>query len=499
MKSALTLALPAALALALAFTGCSDPLNVRDPDIVPPGNLNDKTVLPTIRAGAIGDFALAYTGSGADGSGGTVEGVTMYGGLLADEWINSETFPTRIEVDSRGPIQKTNADVGLWFRNLHRARRAAEFAAERYRTLAPDTTVETGFPEVLSLAAYTYIFFAETWCSGVPVSNVASDGTLTYGPPLTTTQLLDTAMARFNAALAAATALDTSGPSAAARAPKIVARANLIRLATVGKARALLDQGQFAAAAALVSSAVPTSFSYVVQHSENTTRENNGVFNATQIFKRYAVGDREGGYTAAFAPTGTGPGLPYRSSGDPRIQWRLVITPPTPPATKPDTNRGFDGSTLQYDQTRYTSRSTAITLATGAEARLIEAEAALQAGDTASGGGFYAALNGLRSAPPSYFTVTSALGTLTTDSATAAAGAVQLLFRERAYWLWITAHRLGDLRRLVRQYGRAADSVFPSGAYFKSQVPTYGSDVNFPVPVDEENNPNFTQCINRDP
>ena len=74
-----------------------------------------------------------------------------------------------------------------------------------------------------------------------------------------------------------------------------------------------------------------------------------------------------------------------------------------------------------------------------------------------------------------------------------------MLFRERAYWLWLTAHRLGDLRRLIRQYGFAADSVFPSGPYFKSQVPTYGSDVNFPVPVDEENNPNFTQCIDRNP
>ena len=109
MKHASQLLLLAALALPV--TGCNDPLNVQDPDVVPPGNLNNKSVLPTIRAGAIGDFALAYTGSGADGSGGTVEGVTMYGGLLADEWINSETFPTRIEVDSRGPIQKTEPSL----------------------------------------------------------------------------------------------------------------------------------------------------------------------------------------------------------------------------------------------------------------------------------------------------------------------------------------------------------------------------------------------------
>ena len=495
MKHASNLLLLAALAL--SFTGCNDPLNVQDPDIVPPGNLNDKTVLPTIRAGAIGDFALAYTGSGADGSGGTVEGVTMYGGLLGDELINSETFPTRIEVDARGPIQKTNADVGLWFRNMQRARRSAEFSAERYRSLSPDTTKETGFPEVITLAGYTYIFLAETWCSGVPVSHVDADGKLTYGAPLTTTQLLDTAIARFDAALAAAAALDTSGASAAIRAPKLATRLARIRFATVGKARALLDEGQ---AALVPTSAVPTSFSYVIQHSENTTRENNGIFNATLIFKRYAVADQEGHFAAAFAPSGTGPGLPYRSSADPRIPWQLVITPPTPPATKPDTNKGFDGSTLQFDQLRYTSRSTSITLATGAEARLIEAEAQLQNGDTATNAApMYTTLNALRSSPPSYFTPSSTLGALTTDSATGAGGAKRLLFRERAYWLWLTAHRLGDLRRLIRQYGFAADSVFPSGPYFKSQVPTYGSDVNFPVPVDEENNPNFTQCIDRNP
>src|SRR5688572_8627550 len=153
MKAALRLALVAVGALTFSLTACSDPLNVSDPDIVVPENLNDPAVLPTIRAGAVGDFAFAYSGSGANGSGGTTEGVIMYGGLLADEWLNSETFPTRIEVDGRR-IQTTNGTMALWFRNLQRARRSAEFAAERYRTLAPDTTTRTGFPEVLALAGY---------------------------------------------------------------------------------------------------------------------------------------------------------------------------------------------------------------------------------------------------------------------------------------------------------------------------------------------------------
>ena len=43
-------------------------LDVNNPDVVPSGGLNDATALPTIRAGAIGDFGLAYTGSGAQGS-----------------------------------------------------------------------------------------------------------------------------------------------------------------------------------------------------------------------------------------------------------------------------------------------------------------------------------------------------------------------------------------------------------------------------------------------
>jgi starch-binding outer membrane protein, SusD/RagB family len=63
--------------------------------------------------------------------------------------------------------------------------------------------------------------------------------------------------------------------------------------------------------------------------------------------------------------------------------------------------------------------------------------------------------------------------------------------------MWLTAHRLGDLRRLVRQYGRDQADVFPNGTYWREGL-QYGSDVNFPIYVDENNNPNFTGCLNRD-
>ncbi|HEU4879794.1 MAG TPA: hypothetical protein VFT21_10085, partial [Gemmatimonadaceae bacterium] len=82
----------------------------------------------------------------------------------------------------------------------------------------------------------------------------------------------------------------------------------------------------------------------------------------------------------------------------------------------------------------------------------------------------------------------NSLPPLTLQGTTAAQ--VDQLFKERAYWLFLTSHRLGDMRRLIRQYGRSANSVFPTGPYFKGG--TYGTDVNSPVPQREQNNPNYT-------
>ena len=87
-------------------------------------------------------------------------------------------------------------------------------------------------------------------------------------------------------------------------------------------------------------------------------------------------------------------------------------------------------------------------------------------------------------------------------------GRQNLLFRERAYWLFLTAHRIGDMRRMIRQYGRGAETVFPTGPYSSNGRTTiYGTDTSFPIPVEELNNPNVQQdpapnlkgCLNRDP
>ena len=85
------------------------------------------------------------------------------------------------------------------------------------------------------------------------------------------------------------------------------------------------------------------------------------------------------------------------------------------------------------------------------------------------------------------------------------ASRVDLMFCERAFWLYLSGHRLGDLRRLVRQYSRSADAVFPGGGgaqYVIDGNPKggiFGNDVNLSIPLDETNNPKFSACIDRNP
>jgi hypothetical protein len=179
-------------------------------------------------------------------------------------------------------------------------------------------------------------------------------------------------------------------------------------------------------------------------------------------------------------------GLHFVGAGDPR----LVI----------DSSLGTTvvGSTLYYPLKFPESAPWTIPLAQGIEARLIEAEAALRSGNFSD---WAADLNALRADTAD--THVGGLGVLGADSTTSASATAQvdLMFRERAFWLFGTGHRLGDLRRMVRQYGRAQETVFPIGAYpyagFNGAPATYGNDVNFPIAAAERANPNFHGCLSR--
>jgi starch-binding outer membrane protein, SusD/RagB family len=436
-------------------------LDVEDIDVASPGSVSDPGALPAVLAGAIGDYGVSYNG------GGDFNQITL-SGQLSDELYNTETFPTRIENDQRKQQYQSNGSLQAIFYATHQARASADRAAADYITLKKETDV--GLAEALNLSALAYITLAENYCNAVPISTIDESGNFVYGPALTTEQLLTIAVQKADSALTNATA--AAGVGAAAK------RTEQARLARVVKARALLDLNKPAEAAAAIGgeTGVPSTFQYNYTHSETTGRQNNGTWGVTVSVARFGVPDREGIN-----------GLPFLSDGNTA---GTVKDPRVANVIRGGTGRGFDNATTQYMQQKYSVRASSAVIADGVEARLIEAEAALRAGNAP---GALTILNALRSNAALLTLRGYAAGSLPalTQAATTAAQ-VDQLFKERAYWLYLTSHRLGDLRRLVRQYSRSAESVFPTGAYHKSG--TYGTDVNSPIPQAEDNNPNFNRA-----
>ena len=452
------------IAATLAFAVACDAdqiLDVEDIDVASPESVSDPAALPAVLAGAIGDFGVAYNG------GGGFNEITG-SGQLTDELYNTETFPTRIENDQRRQQYQSNGTLQAMFYATQQARASADRAADAYVRLERGSDV--GLAEALNLGALSYTILAENYCSAVPISTLDATGNFDYGPALTTAELLEVAMRKADSALANATAADGEGDDDK--------REEQAQLARIVKARALLNLNRPDEAAAAIGgeAGVPTTFQYNYTHSETTGRQNNGTWGVTVSVARFGVPDREGAN-----------GLPFQSEGD---LAGTVQDPRIANVIRGGNGRGFDNSTIQYMQQKYPSRPSPVTIADGVEARLIEAEAALRAGNAA---GALAILNDLRSNADLLelrgFTPGS-LAPLTLAGSPDAQ--VDQLFRERAYWLYLTSHRLGDLRRLVRQYNRGIESVFPTGAYHKSG--TYGTDVNIPIPQAEDNNPEFNRA-----
>ena len=461
--------LVAAVGVAIVVAACSptDALKVKDIDVARPGSIQDSSALPAVLDGAIGDFGNAFNG------GGDFNQITL-AGELSDELINTETFPTRIEVDERRQNYQNNGSLRDLFYATSQARQSADRAAALYLQFA---SKDAGLAESLNLSALSYILFAENYCAAVPISNLDASGNPIYGSSLNTTQLLTVAGQKADSALAIATASNVTGSATYA--------ASMANLARIVKARELLDQNQPAAAAAAVAGGtpVPTTFQYRYTHSATSTRQNNGTWGVTVSVGRFGVANTEGVNGLSFVAEGDTLG----TIKDPRVLNAHRTN---------NKGNGFDGGTPQWIQLKFPARDTPVIIADGVEARLIEAEAQLST-NYGGAGGTLAILNALRSnaallALRGY--PANSLPALADVSAQGAAAEQNQLFSERAFWLYLTSHRLGDLRRLIKQYGRGSETVFPTGAYVKAGVTTtYGTDVNSPIPQAEDNNPNFTR------
>lgn len=438
------------LASVVTLASCSSKiLTVDTPDVLSSTALGGSLGATTLRNGSIQDFTVGFSG--------TQDGFVNSTANFADEVQTTDTFADRYFTDRRQQNENLGGATNTMYNGLQLARAGLTSSIEAWTKAKTSTAtaVKDSLSEMYAIRGFTENFFAEAYCAGVPFSKVEADGSFTYGDPLTTAQMLTVAGNSLDSAIALSTG------------------ATYKNLASVGKARVLLNQGNFAQAAAAVAS-VPTSYKYSVFHSNATGRQQNGVYNGDFVpSSRYTIGTKEGTN-----------GLDYLTTpADPRVPWTASA------------RTGFDGTSrnLPIEQ-KYSTTAVAVVLADGIEARLIEAEARLNltaGGSQADRDAVFAQLNTLRAT--GLTTVIAALPT----SPTTQAAAVDMLFKERAFWMWLTGHRMGDMRRLVRQYGRDQATVFPVGAVQYRPGEVYGTDVNMIVPFPERNNPKFTGCIDR--
>lgn len=455
-----------ALLVVVGATGCKD---LTGSQALPSGT-PDPSLFNTT-AGALGmrNSALFDVGS-------TIPFVVLDMGLFTDEvesplvgvpagTVTSKTFPlderilpeqtsgtsTRADNDYAG-LQGIRGDVSL-----------ALPALAAYDT-ASNVSLLRG--ELYALDGYAEILLADFFCSGVPLSTLDFQKDYTYHASSNTLQVYQDAITQEDSALAllaGASASDT-----------------VLNLARVLKGRALLGQGKYAAAAQAVA-LVPDGFQYrmTVPWTPPTT---DLAIAFISTLNAVPLSNNEGGN-----------GLPYLSSGDPRTAETVLD----------NTTFGVEfGLPTRYNATISNTNYVVFPVANWIEARLIQAEAALQAAPNDPA--WLTLLNHLRltATVPGMAQPFPATDTLTDPGSGAGldTARIALLFRERAYWLYLSAHRQGDARRLIRQYGQygfTQDHVYPTGRYLAPGVGTYGTDVTAPIPSGEYANPLFHGCLDR--
>jgi hypothetical protein len=431
-------------ALALGACNVHDTLlDVQTPDIVDPSNTNTPAGAQAYYTAAVGDFSRFI---GGDRGGSSPLGLNLTGGLLADEIFSARAGTESI--DNRN-INFNNFPIDSWLQVSNAYARTVR-AIKLVGQFPPATGGPAQLAQLHANLGFILTITAENYCNGIPLWDGKSDIDLKT-TTFSTDQLYAAAIAQFDSAV-------TLAPTGATNS-----------FALVGKGRTLVDQATPAtlaantAAASALLAAVPTNFSQTTLFSTVTTGVVNAIYDWMNSTKNFGASDKEGGK-----------GLDYVSSLDPRIKVD---------GTK--TGRGQDGTPTPA-MNQYPTLSSNVVIASGIEARMIEAEAALNANNNA---GFIAKLNEARANGG-----VAGLPATLTDPGTAA-GRQDLLFRERAFWMYTTAHRLGDMRRLIRQYGRDAETVFPTGSYFKGG--TYGTDVTLVPSQAETNNTNWAGCTDK--
>lgn len=348
------------------------------------------------------------------------------------------------------------------YTGLQSARVQAGYARYFLRRRA-DSTLNYAISAAYSFEGYAITMLAENLCSGVPLSESQYGQPAVYGVGLSTDSLLKVAVAKFDSAIAI--------PHDSLR---------FATLAKIGKARALMSLGLYADAAQAVAG-IAQSDAYNLYYTESLTPNPSA---STPVAEN------------AFWPIPSSIGTPgmydgheiVNREGNNGLIWFVnpAAIDPRVPVTVTTTD-GIATFPSVVRETKFPDGNAVFQLAGWVEAKMVEAEHLLSVGDP----GWINAINAAR----------STVGLPDTTAPATVDQKVNLLFRERAFWFYGQATRLADMRRLVRQYHRHVNTVFPVGQYSRSdKVYSYGDATVFiPNSAEFKDNYKYSGCINRKP
>lgn len=404
---------PAALVAALA--GCSDYLTVKYPTVIETSTLDPVNDAPILANSAIQNFAAAYGW------------LIMYGSWSSGEADVAETFPTRNEYGRRA-VDPTNGShsTDVWAP-------LSVAAASTYLVLEqdlPNPTTNTSYEKANFGLAWSFLMMAEHFCQGAVRS----------GAPLTTADMLDSAIVHFSEAITIGTAANTTDSK------------NMANAALVGRARAKLQKGDKAGAIA-DANLVPAAFNYNVVYFDD-------------LSNRTRLGNRMWQFTA---DRGSIAIAPFWRVTDPRIPQRVAPSNLLPQDSNYPVYRGL----AYVIQNKYPAFNSPIRLASKVEADYIVAEAT----GTAA---MLAHIQARRAAnsQPAYAGPTDAASVL-------------LEFEtQRGAEFFLEGKRMGDLAR----NGAASIAGLPvaNSTYFKPGFSPVQSQTCWPLPITEtDNNTNF--------
>ena len=350
--------------------------------------------------------------------------VISYSGMFSEEiWVGA----VRQETNDIGRrvMSAATSDVNsaLWS-PLQRALATNELAIDLLGVGDAATSVHLARAAMNS--GFSMVLISEHFCQG----------TIRVGPALEPDAMLDSAITRFERAIDVAE--DIAGADAA----------RIVNASRVGMARAYLQQKDYANAAA-AAAAVPDAFVHnavMIDDASNADLAN--------LVNVYDYGSR-----LLVVPTD------YRALNDPRV---------------PFLDTGLDAQATELDyfqQRKYTSRATNIRIASGLEARYIEAEALLMGTPSST----TEALD--------LIAERRAVGGQGAFTGTTQAEILAELMDQRARDFWLEAKHTGDWRRnpAATPYVGAAGTPF-----YKPTQGNFGDETCLPVPLAEVNaNPNF--------